>query len=55
MTRDEALQRLEGTWTFEMARGRVRVRDESLLLAIDAVREEARRSSAPPVGEVRPS
>lgn len=48
MTRDEALRRLEGTWSFEVRRGRVTIREISLLSAVAAIRRER-----PPGGPVR--
>jgi len=45
MTREEALERLEGTWTFELKGDQVMIRDLSLLSAVAAVRRER------PVGE----
>lgn len=43
MTRTEALRRLEGTWTYELRDGRVRVRDVDVLHAIEALRREGER------------
>lgn len=40
MTREEALKRLEGTWSFEMVGDKVVVRDIQLLNAIANVRHE---------------
>lgn len=40
MTREEALQRLEGTWTFDLAGDRVLIRDPALLSTIRAIRRE---------------
>lgn len=36
MTRDEALQRLHGTWSFELRDGRVPLRDLDLLRSVRA-------------------
>ena len=59
MTRDEALQRLHGTWTFELRDGRVPLRDLDLLRAVhDTTRTPAddprsglagSRATAPPL------
>lgn len=38
MTRDEALHRLHGTWSFEFREGRVPLRDLDLLRAVRAER-----------------
>jgi hypothetical protein len=38
MTRDEALHRLHGTWSFELRDGRVPLRDLDLLRAVRAER-----------------
>lgn len=40
MTREEALRRLRGTWSFELAQGKVRIRDEQLIRTIATIREE---------------
>lgn len=40
MNRAEALRRLQGTWTYELRDGRVRVRDVNVLGAIEALRRE---------------
>lgn len=45
MTREEALRRLEGTWSFELEGGQVVIRDLSLLSAVAAERRER------PIGE----
>lgn len=47
MTRDEALQRLEGTWSFEVRGDQVMIRDLSLLSVVAAIRGE--RPLAEPV------
>ena len=40
MSRDEALRRLEGTWSFEVVGNHVMIRDLSLLSAIAGLRDE---------------
>lgn len=40
MTREEALARLEGTWSFDVVRDQVLVRDPKLLSAVAEVRRE---------------
>lgn len=40
MTREEALRRLEGTWSFEIQGDRVVIRDLELLSAVAAIRRE---------------
>jgi len=45
MTREEALERLAGTWSFELEGDRVVIRDLSLLSAVAAIRREQ------PIGE----
>lgn len=40
MSRDEALRRLEGTWSFDVVGDQVMIRDLSLLSAVAAVRNE---------------
>lgn len=40
MTRDEALRRLDGTWSFELQGGRVVIRDLALLSTVAALRRE---------------
>lgn len=40
MTRDEALRRLEGTWSFDLVGDRALVRDLGLLAAVAAIRGE---------------
>lgn len=47
MTRAEALRRLQGTWRFTYANGRVYVRDEALLQRIDEVRNDRGKRSEP--------
>lgn len=46
MTREEALQRLEGTWSFDLAGDRVLIRDAGLLSAVHAIRRERAASAA---------
>lgn len=46
MTRDEALHRLHGTWSFELRDGRVPLRDLDLLRAV-------RSERSAPVDDVR--
>lgn len=53
MTREEALRRLEGTWTFELRGNQVMIRDLSLLSAVAAVRRE-RSLEEPPHVVARP-
>ncbi|MEJ2668053.1 MAG: hypothetical protein P8Z81_13325 [Deinococcales bacterium] len=40
MTREEALKRLEGTWSFDMLGDQVMLRELDLLSAVAAVRRE---------------
>lgn len=40
MTREEALERLEGTWSFEVHSGQVMIRETSLIAAVAAIRRE---------------
>ncbi len=40
MTREEALQRLDGTWSFDVVGDQVLIRELSLLSAVDAIRRE---------------
>ncbi len=44
MTREEALQRLDGTWSFDVVGDQVLIRELGLLSAVDAIRRE--RSAA---------
>jgi len=46
MTREEALEGLEGTWSFELIGDQVLIRELSLLSAVNGVRRER----AAPVG-----
>lgn len=40
MTREEACERLEGTWSFEVRDGKVMIREASLIAAVAAIRRE---------------
>jgi hypothetical protein len=40
MTREEALERLEGTWSFEVVGDQVLIRELGLLSAVNAIRRE---------------
>lgn len=40
MTREEALERLEGTWSFEIQDRKVLIREASLIAAVEAIRRE---------------
>jgi len=46
MTRVQALERLEGTWSFEVRGGQVMIRELSLIAAVAAIRRE--RSAGQP-------
>lgn len=46
MTREEALQRLEGTWSFDLTGDGVLIRDVGLLSAVHAIRLERSAPSA---------
>lgn len=50
MTREEALRRLRGTWSFELAQGKVRIRDERLIRTIATIREEQEQDGTPERG-----
>lgn len=55
MTREEALERLDGTWSFELRGDQVMIRELSLLSAVSAIRREGfvgehARVARPPQG-----
>ncbi len=50
MTREEALERLEGTWSFDVVGDQVLIRELGLLSAVNAIRRErSAASQRPPV------
>ena len=40
MTREEALERLEGTWSFDVVGDQVLIRELAVLSSVDAIRRE---------------
>ncbi len=40
MTREEALERLEGTWSFDVVGDKVMIRELGVLSSIEAIRRE---------------
>jgi len=40
MTREEALERLEGTWSFDVVGDQVLIRELSVLSSVNAIRRE---------------